>query len=239
MSNILCIMERSYGESDTNQGYQNYLEYPSLRFIKKVSNYHDASWPNDGNDSGQSAYIGSQIYQVNCYGENLLKYTNPLNPEFIDVIYQSSNWGPTGIAINGNQVVILSATNAQLEFRNLSDISTIIKAIALDTTTYGEHDGLYITPNNHFLMATDGGYIVEMDNLGNYIRTKQLDSDYYRGAALIGSTIVTADQKTQYIVLVDYITLNEIKRVDFSPYLNTSGNEIYGSFFIDSAIAKL
>ena len=234
-------MERTLGESDTNQGYQHFLEFPSMRHIKKIQNYHK-DWGNgsgDGNDSGQSAYVGGKVYQVDCYADVLLQYDDPMNMNHVTDYIHSSGWGPVGIAIKGNMAYIISAANGDIEVRNLDRLDAIVKTISLDTTSYGEHDGINFLPNGHMLMATEKGYLVEIDESGNYINVYSLGSDAYRGTALLGNYLVTCNVSTNYVYCLDKDTKLTLWTFDFSPYLNNSSNDIYGSFFIDSAIAKL
>ena len=234
-------MERTLGESDTNQGYQHFLEFPSMRHIKRIQNYHK-DWGNgsgDGNDSGQSAYIGGKVLQADCYADVILGYADPWNMNHVTDYVHSSGWGPVGIAIKGNLVYIIASASGNIEVRKADDLSRLIKTIALDTTTYDEHDGLNFLPNGHMIMATKGGYIVEMDEDGNYISADSIGSDAFRGSAILGNYLVTCDTNTSYIYCLDKNTKSQIFTFDFSPYLNNSSNVIYGSFFIKSSAKAL
>ena len=241
MSNILCITERTFGETDTNQGYQHFLEFPSMRHIKKIQNYHK-DWGNgsgDGNDSGQCAYVGGRVYQVNCYADILLQYDDPMNMNHVTDYIHSSGWGPTGIAIKGNVVYLISSASAQIEVRNLDSLNIIVKTISLDITTYDEHNGLNFLSNGHMIMATKNGHIVEMDENGNYINAILLSSNAYRGSAILGGYLVICNIDTNYIYCLDINTKTTLWTYDFSSYLNAVGNVIYGSFFIKSSAIKL
>ena len=200
----------------------------------------------DTNDSGQSAFSGNQVYQVSCNPDTLFYYIQPLNLQFVGFYQHSAGWGPTGIAIRGNQAFIISASLAQLEIRNTDNLDQIINSYPLDTTTYGEHDGICFAPNNHLFMATMNGYIVEMSIEGNYIHNWLIDSTkQFRGASIKNGYLVTCDVADQLdnshtnIYILNYPTINVLDIIDFSSYLNTVGNRVYGSFFIKSSAVKL
>ena len=247
-TNILCVMERRGGETGyEDQGFQHFFEFPAMRHIKKVENYYDAAWDYPGNDSGESAYLGGNIYQVNCYGRRILRYHNYLDMNFMDVVvktpspFTDDTFRPTGIAFkDGYWYIITAYYSSSVLYNYLNKFShdwQYISQVALDGSTYEEHDGLGILPNGHFVSGTGYGYLVEYDESGNYFHSRQIDSSNpVRGGAVQGSYVVVSQQDGSKVYVCDWHTLEILETYDLASFLNDSGNWYYGTFFIENNI---
>ena len=238
-------MERRAGETGyEDQGFQHFFEFPSMRHIKKIDNYYDSGWDYPYNDSGQSTFHGGNMYQVNCVGRRVLKYNGTLSPEFISVVAKSPSpftddtFRPVGIAHKGGNWYILTAyyvSGTLYTYLNkFTDDWQYISQVALDGSTYEEHDGLTVLPNGNFMSGTGYGYLVEYTEDGTVVHAKQIDStNPVRGAAVMGNYVVTAQQDGSKIYVVDWRSLTLLETYDLSSLLNDPNNFWYGTFMMD------
>jgi len=115
-----------------------------------------------------------------------------------------------------------------------------VSKVALDETTYGEHDGIIVQQSGKFLSATAKGYIVEFDETPTYTRNVSVDSDNeLRGAALwheyfvtCKTYIISTDTCDAKVVLLKYPDLTVLSTTDLSSHLNAAGNSTYGCYFM-------
>jgi len=248
-NNILCVNERTWGEANSYRIYTHYFTFPDMKWIKREYGYYDPNWTYPGIDSGESAFLSGNMYTVNCYGRNILKFHDGFTPAFIEEIvgantaypdgYDSTTFRPVGITFkDGNWFVLSGGNNTLLKF---SQDWEFIRSVSCDTSTYDEHDGLVVAPNGNLIAGTKTGHLVEFDESCEYSGAHLIDSNYqYRGAAIWNGYIVTAriwdntiDEPDHFVTILSYPDYKVVKNFDMTPYLNTSTNATYGTFFLN------
>ena len=256
MVDTLVVMERRTGEASHlgDRGFYHYIKFPEMTWVRKDTTYWSTDWisnnTNYGNDSGQSTFTRDSMYQVNCTGRQILRLTKEAFPDFVILVsgldspqgYPDTlgydTFRPVGVTRKGTDFFVLEgATIALIKYDSHWNY---VSKVALDGTTYDEHDGIVVQQNGKFLSATSKGYIVEFDETSTYTRNVLIDSDnVLRGAALwheyfvtCKTYIISTDTCDAKVVLLKYPDLTVLSTTDLSSHLNAVGNSTYGCYFM-------